>query len=121
MSAFLRQATNVARTASCVRSFSSTTVARRDIVQELYLRELKSYKPPPVPKDAHVGLVKQYTLPPAPQPPTVPVDLASELAAYDAAEPTKVAAAAPAEEGASGAEEYLSFLEQDLPKEEAHH
>ncbi|GLB44583.1 putative ATP synthase complex subunit h [Lyophyllum shimeji] len=120
MSAFLRQATTVARTAS-VRAFSSTSVARRDIVQELYLRELKSYKPPAVPKDAHVGVVKQYTLPPAPQPPMVPTDLASELATYEAQEPTKVAAAAPAEEEASGAEEFLTFLEQDLPKEEAHH
>ncbi|KAF8064219.1 ATP synthase complex subunit H-domain-containing protein [Lyophyllum atratum] len=123
MSAFLRQASNVARNASRVRAFSSTTVARKDLVQELYLREIKQYKASAPAKDAHVGVVKAYTLPPTPQPPTVPTDLASELAAYEAAEPTKAdtGPAAAVEELASGADEYLSFLEQDLPKEEAHH
>ncbi|KAG5651534.1 hypothetical protein H0H81_008296 [Sphagnurus paluster] len=141
MSTFLRQASNVARNASRVRAFSSTVAARKDLVQELYVREIKAYKPPVVvsafscansnqeltriqAKDAHVGVVKAYSLPPTPKVPTLPTDLAGELAAYDAAEPTKaeaVQASATEEEGASGAEAYLSFLEQDLPKEEAHH
>ncbi|KAG5643185.1 hypothetical protein DXG03_001389 [Asterophora parasitica] len=124
MSTFLRQASNVARNASRVRAFSSTAVSRKDLVQEIYLREIKAYKPAAVAKDAHVGVVKSYALPPTPKTPALPTDLASELAAYDAAEPTKaqvVEAAATTEEGASGAEAYLSFLEQDLPKVEAHH
>jgi F-type H+-transporting ATPase subunit h len=67
--------------------------------------------------------VKSYSLPPAPKPPVLPVDLASELAAYDAAEPTLAqrAAAQESTEGAAGADEFLSFLEQDIPKPEAHH
>jgi len=65
-------------------------------------------------------------LPPTPKAPLLPTDLAAELAAYDAAEPT-VAAAAPAptsaseEAGGGGAEAYLAFLEQDLPKPVHHH
>lgn len=68
--------------------------------------------------------MKSYSLPPTPKPPVLPVDLASELAAYDAAEPTLAQAAATqasTEDGAGGAEEFLSFLEQDVPKPEAHH
>ncbi|KAG6907758.1 hypothetical protein DXG01_007512 [Tephrocybe rancida] len=118
---FLRLA---ARNASRVRSFSSTTVARKDLVQDIYLREIKAYKPATIAKDAHVGVVKAYTLPPTPKTPTLPSDLAGELSAYDAAEPTKAAiaeVASDSDNGASGADAYLTFLEADLPKEEAHH
>ena len=56
--------------------------------------------------------------------PVLPTDLASELAAYDAAEPTLAEAAAPVnveESGSGGAEAFLTFLEQDLPKPVKHH
>jgi F-type H+-transporting ATPase subunit h len=74
-------------------------------------------------KDAHVGVVKTYSKPPAPKPPTLPSDIASELAAYEATEPSKaeVKIATSLGEGASGADAYLGFLEQDHPKAEAHH
>lgn len=74
-------------------------------------------------KDAHVGVVKAYSLPPSPVAPALPSDLASELSAYDAAEPTKaeVAVASGSAEDAAGADAYLTFLEADLPKPEAHH
>ncbi|KII83684.1 hypothetical protein PLICRDRAFT_119204, partial [Plicaturopsis crispa FD-325 SS-3] len=109
------------------RGFSSSTAARKDFIQDLYLKEIKSYKPAPAAKDAHVGVVKAYALPPAPQPPTLPSDLAAELSAYDAAEPTK-ADAAPvkaagqehAAAGAAGADAFLAFLEADV-KAEVHH
>ncbi|KAL4062296.1 ATP synthase complex subunit H-domain-containing protein [Scleroderma yunnanense] len=111
--------------ARSTRTFSSSASSRRDIVQELYIRELKSYQPPPALKDAHVGAVKLFALPQPPQPPTLPVDLAAELAAYDAAEPTK--ADEPAVKGAAvedfgrGAEGFLTFLEADVKPVEAHH
>ena len=64
-------------------------------------------------------------MPPAPKAPAVPSDIASELAAYDASEPGVASEPAPkasaTEETVSGADSYLSFLEQDLPKPEAHH
>ena len=76
-------------------------------------------------KDAHVGSVKEYAIPAPPKAPLLPVDLASELAAYDAAEPVAMDVAATtstdAAESATGAEAFLSFLEQDIPKAEAHH
>ncbi|KAG6829231.1 hypothetical protein H0H92_005233 [Tricholoma furcatifolium] len=118
---FLRQA---ARNASRVRAFSSTTVARKDLVQDIYLREIKAYKPAAVAKDAHVGVVKSYTLPPTPKAPVLPTDLASALAEYDATEPSTAPVAqaeTTSDNGASGAEAYLEFLEADLPKKEAHH
>ncbi|KAH0579889.1 hypothetical protein J132_05744 [Termitomyces sp. J132] len=118
---FLRQA---ARNVSRVRAFSSTTVVRKDLVQDIYLREIKAYKPTPAAKDAHVGVVKSYSLPPTPKVPILPADLASELAKYDAAEPTKAPVAqveSTSVEEASGADAYLAFLEADLPKAEAHH
>ncbi|EGN94690.1 hypothetical protein SERLA73DRAFT_187746 [Serpula lacrymans var. lacrymans S7.3] len=122
---FLRQAASTARSASRSRAFFSTTVVREDIVQSLYVREIKAYKAPPPAKDAHVGSVKAYSLPPAPKPPVLPSDLASELATYDAAEPTKASepkvTSSSTEQVGTGADGFLSFLEQDEPKAEAHH
>ena len=70
--------------------------------------------------------MKTFTQPPAPSAPAVPTDLASELAAYDAAEPVKaeaapIAKASTTEETTGGADAFLSFLEQDLPKPVHHH
>lgn len=64
-------------------------------------------------------------MPPTPKAPALPADLASELAAYDASEPTvaaepKVAAVATENVG-TGAEAFLEALEADLPKADAHH
>ncbi|KAK7045489.1 hypothetical protein VNI00_007742 [Paramarasmius palmivorus] len=118
---FRRAAQNVSRT----RLFSSSVVSRKDLVQDLYLRELKAYKPAPVPKDAHVGSVKQYSAPAAPKAPSLPSDLAAELSAFDASEPTLATAPKPVSSSSadtvSGADAYLDFLEQDLPKREEHH
>lgn len=69
--------------------------------------------------------MKQFSSPPSPQAPVVPTDLASELSAYDAAEPTAAFApsttSASSEETEGGAEQFLGFLEQDLPRKSAHH
>ncbi|KAF8519387.1 ATP synthase complex subunit H-domain-containing protein [Hysterangium stoloniferum] len=124
-SILLRQSVVAARstTSQSLRVLSTSSVIRKDLVKELYLRELKAYKPRPAEKDAHVGAVKDFSVPPAPQPPALPTDLASELASYDAAEPGAPAAPKPSTTGepTGGAQEYLAFLEQDFPKEEAHH
>ena len=108
------------------------------------MKELKSYKAPPVvshstlsilvhlaygdggekqAKDAHVGVVKAFTSPALPSAPALP-DLASELAAYDATEPTRATVADVSSghgQPAAGAEAYLEFLEADEVQEEAHH
>ncbi|TFY66393.1 hypothetical protein EVG20_g4687 [Dentipellis fragilis] len=126
MSAVLRNAAAAVRAASRTRAFATSAVARKDLVQDLYIKELKSYKPTPPAKDAHVGAVKPYSLPAAPHLPLLPADLASELSAYDVAEPTLAAAESAAAKVAvgnagAGAEAYLAFLEADEAKEEAHH
>jgi len=76
-------------------------------------------------KDAHVGVVKQFSLPPSPQPPTVTANLSSQLDAYDAAEPTSAPvsmSSTNSQEDAGGADEFLTFLEADVPKlDHGHH
>ena len=75
-------------------------------------------------KDAHVGVVKNFSAPPAPKPPVLPADLASELSAYDATEPVvgESKATTSTETVGTGAEQFLSFLEADEPKAaDAHH
>ncbi|KAI0945951.1 hypothetical protein AcV7_010056 [Taiwanofungus camphoratus] len=124
-STILRQASSAARGFSRSCAFSTSAIPRKDFVQDLYIKELKAYKAPPSAKDAHVGAVKAYSIPPAPQPPTIPADLASELSAYDAVEPVSAseAKAAPTstEQVATGADTFLAFLEADEPKAEVHH
>jgi len=64
-------------------------------------------------------------LPPTPKAPSLPTDIASELSAYDASEPTLAEAEAVAvtteSHGPDGAEAFLEMLEADLPKPDAHH
>ncbi|EUC66041.1 ATP synthase complex subunit H [Rhizoctonia solani AG-3 Rhs1AP] len=123
MSAIARQSFMACRHAR----FSTSAVARKDLVQDLYMRELKAYKAPVKAKDAHIGAVKSYTAPSAPSPPSAPTDLASELSKYDATEPTLADApstpspAAQAQGEVGSADAFLAFLEQDVPKAEAHH
>ncbi|KAI0255577.1 ATP synthase complex subunit H-domain-containing protein [Lactifluus subvellereus] len=108
---------------SRARAYATSSAIRKDLIQDLYLKELKLYKAPSAAKDAHVGAVKPFTAPTLPSAPTLP-DLAAELAAYDATEPTRAAVAdMPTTHGepAAGAEAYLTFLEADEVQEEAHH
>jgi len=124
LSSFLRQSTSAVRNLCHSRAFTSSPLSRKDLIQDLYLKELRAYKPPPPVKDAHVGVVKSYSLPPTPNSPRLPSDLAAELSAYDATEPSKAAetkSTGSAIQDVGGAEAYLGFLEQDLPKPEAHH
>ncbi|KAI0033506.1 ATP synthase complex subunit H-domain-containing protein, partial [Vararia minispora EC-137] len=109
------------RTVSCTRGFATSAPARRDLVQDFYIKELKAYKAPVVAKDAHVGVVKSFSTPAAPKPPTLPADLAAELAAYDVADPVRAPAEGAKAEGVlgAGAEEFLQFLEADVVEE--HH
>jgi len=83
------------------------------------------YKAPVVAKDAHVGNVKELNIPKAPEPPKLPSDLTSELSAYEATHPVLIEVApAPSSgsaDGATTADGFLAFLEQDLPKEDVHH
>ncbi|CDZ96924.1 ATPase, F0 complex, subunit H [Phaffia rhodozyma] len=66
------------------RSISSSVV-RKDLIQDLYIKELKAYKTPEVDKAAQLQAVKSFTPPAAPSAPaSLTTDLAADLETYDA-------------------------------------
>ncbi|CAO1634344.1 unnamed protein product [Sympodiomycopsis kandeliae] len=109
------------------RGFATSTVARRDLVQEAYLRELKAYKAPPKAADAHKGAVREFHNPTAPKAPATPSSssLSSELDSYASSEPdvAEVASKATSEEVSSsaGGKAFLEEARRDYPKDDAHH
>ena len=77
-------------------------------------------------KDAHVGVVRNYTAPTPPQAPTLPSNLADELSKFDAEEPVFAGSSEEAttsghDEGGENAAQFLTFLEADMPEEKEHH
>ncbi|KAK5243196.1 ATP synthase F0 subcomplex subunit H atp14, partial [Cryomyces antarcticus] len=65
------------------RTFIAPTAIRQaDIVQDMYLRELKGYKPPQIKASDADAHVQKFT---APKPPPSPeeTDIANELKAYE--------------------------------------
>ncbi|KAL7628364.1 ATP synthase F0 subcomplex subunit H atp14 [Parahypoxylon ruwenzoriense] len=74
--------TRVARV-NAVRGFIAPTVSRRaDFVQELYLKELKSYKPAQIKESDSAGQVQVFSAPKAPKSPEE-ADLANSLKEYE--------------------------------------
>ncbi|GAA5972222.1 hypothetical protein JCM8115_003415 [Rhodotorula mucilaginosa] len=117
---FARRALQAAR--PLARSFSVQQAARKDFVQELYVKELRAYKPKPA--ASAQGATKSYSTPTAPKTPVVPDanQLAQELEAYDSAVPVDtsssssaaVAAESVEEADALGADDYLKLCEQPV-------
>ncbi|KAI0403933.1 ATP synthase H chain [Xylaria palmicola] len=78
----LSAVTRVARV-NAVRGFIAPTVSRRaDFVQELYLKELKAYKPTPIKDSDSIGQVQTFSAPKAPKSPEE-ADLATSLKEYE--------------------------------------
>ncbi|GAA5877817.1 hypothetical protein JCM3774_000184 [Rhodotorula dairenensis] len=115
---FARRALLAAR--PLARSFSVQQAARKDFVQELYVKELRAYKPKPA--ASAQGATKSYSTPTAPKAPVVPDanQLAQELEAYDSAIPVDASASPAAaaesveEADALGADDYLKLCEQPV-------
>lgn len=61
---------------------TSLTIIAADFVQELYLKELKAYKPTPVKESDSVGQVQTFSAPKTPKSPEE-ADLASSLKEYE--------------------------------------
>jgi F-type H+-transporting ATPase subunit h len=57
-------------------------LATADLVQDLYLKELKSYKPTPVKASDSEGHVQKFSAPKTPKSPEE-TDIANELKAYE--------------------------------------
>ncbi|KAH7039710.1 ATP synthase complex subunit H-domain-containing protein [Microdochium trichocladiopsis] len=104
---------------NAVRGFIAPTVSRRaDFVQELYLKELKAYKPAPIKDTDSVGQVQTFTAPKAPKSPEE-ADLANSLKDYES-----MAVEVEGNEGVTGTapaavEDWL--VEEDEGEEAAHH
>ncbi|KAI9864291.1 MAG: hypothetical protein M1813_003209 [Trichoglossum hirsutum] len=65
------------------RTFITPTAIRQvDLVQDLYIKELKSYKPTPIKASDAEGSVQKWSAPPPPKSPEEE-DLASGLKAYE--------------------------------------
>ncbi|KAF9366903.1 hypothetical protein BGX34_000021 [Mortierella sp. NVP85] len=96
-----------------VRSFTSPSAPlMQDILKDLYIKELKGYKPTPDAKGGDASSqVKEFKAPPAPQAPVI--DAAADLAAWDAAN-VEIADAA-------SEEVFEEAEEEEVEEEEAHH
>ncbi|KAK4217653.1 CBD9-like protein [Rhypophila decipiens] len=101
-----------------MRTFIAPTVTRRaDFVQELYLKELKAYKPAPIKDSDAAGQVATFNLPKTPKSPEE-TDLASSLKEYESmAVEVEGQAAADAGQPAAVVEDWLVEEEED----DAHH
>lgn len=88
-----------------------------DLVQDLYLKELKAYKPSPVkPSDAE-GQVQKFSAPKPPQSPDEG-DIAQELKSY---EEQQVEVEGQAAEGEAGVADEDWFEEEEEEEGEAAH
>ncbi|KAJ6028299.1 hypothetical protein N7540_003875 [Penicillium herquei] len=95
------------------RTFLTSAVRRADPVQDLYLRELKAYKPTPIKAgdaDAHV---QKFALPQAPASPEE-ANLAGELSAYES-QVVEVEGQAAAGEAAPVEESWFEEDEEETP------
>ncbi|KAL8923958.1 MAG: hypothetical protein Q9172_002885 [Xanthocarpia lactea] len=96
------------------RTFSTpNSILRADLVQDLYLKEIRAYKPPPLKPSDSEGHVQRFSAPKAPQSPDEG-DIARDLKAYEEQQVEVEGQAAPGESGA--AEE--SWFEDDEDEEE---
>ncbi|TVY55408.1 ATP synthase subunit H [Lachnellula suecica] len=98
------------------RTFITPTAVRQaDLVQDLYIRELKAYKVPAVKANDAEGNVQKWAAPKAPKSPEE-ADIANELKSY---ETSAVEIEGQAEGGAPASTEFEWFEEE--PEEEAAH
>ncbi|PVI06228.1 hypothetical protein DM02DRAFT_583287 [Periconia macrospinosa] len=94
-----------------------TAVRQADLVQELYLKELKAYKPPPVKATDAEGHVQKFTIP-KPPPSPEESDLANDLKTYETQQ-VELEGSASTEEGAAPVEEDW-FVEEEEGTPAAH-
>ncbi|KAK9378508.1 ATP synthase complex subunit H-domain-containing protein [Kockiozyma suomiensis] len=69
--------------APVLRRRFGTSLPRRDLITDLYIKELKAYQAPPVKASDSVGQVKPWSAPSAPAIPAVEAAAEADLAEYD--------------------------------------
>lgn len=77
------------------RRAMSVTATRSNLIQDLYVKEIKGYKAPPLTSADAQGSVKPWVTPSAPTVPIVEGDVAADLSAYESST-VDVESAAPA-------------------------
>ncbi|KAG0050893.1 hypothetical protein BGZ83_004323 [Gryganskiella cystojenkinii] len=105
----------VARPATfmAVRSFTAPSAPMmKDILKDLYIEELKNYKPAPEAKGIDTSTVKTFAAPAAPSTPVV--DAAADLSAWESANVEAV-------EAVSEVDVEEEEEEEEEEAEEAHH
>ncbi|WFD43650.1 hypothetical protein MPSI1_002314 [Malassezia psittaci] len=112
--------------ASGVRALSTTTAVRKDLVQDLYIKTLKSFEAPKPDPNAHKGVVRELSHPQAPKEPpsVVGADIEKQLSDYQAYDPEDVPVAARGEEEVAETQsvnQYLEELQKDPHLEKEHH
>ncbi|QIW95052.1 hypothetical protein AMS68_000570 [Peltaster fructicola] len=98
------------------RTFAASAVARADIIQDMYLKELKGFKPAPIKASDADAHVQKFKIPAAPASPE-DIDVAKELKEYEAQQPEVEGQAG--EAGATPVEQ--DWFEQPEEDEPAHH
>ncbi|CDR42377.1 CYFA0S09e02300g1_1 [Cyberlindnera fabianii] len=94
-----------------VRAFSAMP-ARKNIIQDLYIKELKAFKPTPISAKDAEGATRPWKKPVAPAAPGLEVDAASELASYESAD-VEVAAPSKNTAGEQVSEEWFVLEEPE--------
>ncbi|WFC97248.1 hypothetical protein MBRA1_003914 [Malassezia brasiliensis] len=109
-----------------VRALSTSAVARKDLVQELYLKTLKSFEPPKQDPNAHKGAVREFVQPEPPKqtPSVVGAELDKAFEDFKAYDPEDVPRNARDEEAVyetETVERYLAELQKDPHLEQKEH
>ncbi|VVT49224.1 uncharacterized protein SAPINGB_P002164 [Magnusiomyces paraingens] len=99
------------------RRAMSVSAVRCNLIQDLYVKEIKGYKAPPLTVADAQGSVKPWVSPSAPAPPAVEGDVAADLAAYESST-VEVESHAPVAEGAEPVVEDWFVIE---PAHDLHH
>ncbi|KAF5092521.1 hypothetical protein D0Z00_004545 [Geotrichum galactomycetum] len=93
------------------RNISFTAVRRADLIQDLYVKEVKAFKPAAISAADAASSVKSWAAPAAPAAPAVEGDVAAELAEYEA-QAVEVESAKPVDASANAEVEDWFVIEE---------
>ncbi|KAF2236722.1 putative mitochondrial F1F0 ATP synthase subunit Atp14 [Viridothelium virens] len=96
-----------------------TAIRQADLVQDMYLRELKSYKPTPIKASDAEGHVQKFVAPKPPQSPEES-DIAKDLQAYEQQQ-VEIEGQANTSSGAPAVEQDWLEEEEEDEAAQAHH
>ena len=91
-----------------------------DLVQDMYLRELKNYKPTPLKASDAASHVHKFSIPKTPSSPDQ-IDIANDLKAYESQSVEVEGQAAVEEEDVDEVSKYFENAIEEDEEEEAHH